>query len=165
MIKPITDYMRKNAAYCIQGPVQKVLGDAFQIKEKYFLNKNHEKIADLVSIEVQNRNKKVTKNILQTANGLYKITEHHIDLVKLQKSKKKTLKFPYMMTSSVIYDLEEPVRRTMFMIKQGVQFLTTDKDGLLLYKKLPNFQVKKLQIHTDATTDDCIFDISKALRN
>ena len=69
------------------------------------------------------------------------------------------------MTSSVIYDLEEPVRRTMFMIKQGVQFLTTDKDGLLLYKKLPNFQVKKLQIHTDATTDDCIFDISKALRN
>ena len=165
MIKPITDYMRKNTAYCVQGTVQKVLGNAFQIKERLFFNKNHEKIANLVSLEIQNKNKKVTKTILQTANGLYKITEHHMDLVKLQKNKKKTLKFTYMMTSSVIYDLAEPVRRTMFMIKQGVQFLTTDKDGLLLYKKLPNFQVKKLQIHTGATFDDCIFDISKALRD
>lgn len=164
MIQPITDFMRRNAAYCIQGPVRRIVGESFQIKERYFFNKNYEKIADLFTLEVNRNDKKITKSILQAANGLYKITEHHIDIIKLQKANNKKVKFPYMISSSIIYDLEEPVKRTLLMVRDGIKFLKSDNDGVLIYKKLKNFKTSKFEIHSPVRAEDCMFDVSKAMK-
>ena len=160
MIKPITQYMRNNTAYCIKGPVGRVMDT--NIKLRLFFDKNDNVIAKSTTFFAARGGNKLIKTILQTAEGLVKITEHNLDVIKLNKYKgKKNFKYPYSMSSSVVYNDSTTAERKLFFIKSGIKFLRTDDDGFLIYKKQPIFKTQKLTLHSSVNKDDFIFDSSK----
>lgn len=160
MIKPITRFMQKNTAFCIPGPVKKI--QDVTLKERFFFNDQNEIIAQSTSYQITKGGHRLIKTILNTAEGLVKITEQNQNIIKLKSHKgKNNFKFPYSISSSVIYNENGPVKRKMFLIKDGVDFLHGDKDNFLIYKKLRNFKTQHLTAHTPVNTDDFIFDSSR----
>lgn len=133
MIPKITSFMRENGArYFTQ---MNGTFNGVPINTKVFVDKKGDMLATLQSIKEVKPNGQITTNsILSTVSGLTKYTLHIIDMVKLKKFKgKENVKFPYRINSSVVYDSNKS-RESFFFIKDGVSFLKTEKDGLMLYK-------------------------------
>ena len=159
MIKPITQFMRDNAAYCIQGPAGRVMNA--NVKYRLFFNKNNELIAKSTTFSASRGGNKVFKTILQTVEGLVKITEQKMNVIKFRKyNGKKNFKYPYSVSSSVIYNDSPEAKRKLFFIKSGVKFLNSDEEGYLVYKKQPIFRTQKLTLTSPVNKDDFIFDSS-----
>lgn len=160
MIKPITQYMRNNTAYCVQGPIQKI--HDVTIKERIFLDKDFNTIARSTSYLVDRCGKRLIKTVLQTAEGLLKITDQKQNIIKLSTNRgKKVTKYPYSMYSSVFYNENKPAKRKLFFILDGVSFEKSDDAGILIYKRNRNFKTRNLTAHTSVNKEDFFFDTNK----
>lgn len=149
MVSAITNYMRSNGARFLK----KISTSAYGIPTdvRIFVDKSGNHLATMTSIGYFiSKDKFVYKSLLRTVDGMYRITSHLGEIIKLKSFKgKKNVIFPYRIDNEV-EDNTKHIKRSFFFIKNGVRFEKTDpKDGLMLYSKLRNFKTDKIVINTD----------------
>lgn len=152
MVSDITAYMRKSGAKYFTRT--EGLFNGRHIVTRFFVNNNFDVVATLDSFKMSLPNGQVMhQSLLRTDNGLTKFTRSVAEMVKLTRYKgKKNVKFPYTATTNVVYN-DNSSKKTLFLIKDGVSFEKTDKDGLMLYKTNRKFKTKLLKITGNAAQE------------
>lgn len=142
-IPKITAYMREKGARYVGELEERVLW--LPAKTKLFADKDGELIATLKTISFSNsQNQVVHQTLLETINGMSKFTSKVVDFIKLKNFKgKENVKFPYSIDSETQYG-KTGVKKSFFFIKDGVTFLKTDKDGIMIYETGTDFKTAKV---------------------